>query len=169
MKKAMRAFLCGGLALVMLLFAAGCQSPGSGGSLKAEQIVFDTECEIAVTDGEKELTAGILKNSAAETVFSVTAPEAAKGLCYQESGGEVHIDFQDLSLNGAQAVLPQNSWFLQLTAVLRFAQEQPQLLEPLGGGRFSGSTEQGTEFVLTAGNKGTLLSISIDRYHIQFK
>ena len=46
--------------------------------------------------------------------------------------------------------------------------EQPQLLESQGNGQFSGSTEQGVSFVVTARNKGTVESITVDRYQIKF-
>ena len=56
----------------------------------------------------------------------------------------------------------------QLVSVLRYAKEQPQLLESQGNGQFSGSTEQGVSFVITARNKGTVESITVDRYQIKF-
>ena len=91
MKKAMQAFLCSGLVLLVALFAVGCQSSGNGGSLKAEQIVFDMECQISVSASEKEVACGTLKNSGTETVFILTSPETAKGLCYQDTNGTVQI------------------------------------------------------------------------------
>ena len=75
MKKAMQAFLCSGLVLFVALFAVGCQSSGNGGSLKAEQIVFDMECQISVSASEKEVACGTLKNSGTETIFILTSPE----------------------------------------------------------------------------------------------
>ena len=77
----MQAFLCSGLVLFVALFAVGCQSSGNGGSLKAEQIVFDMECQISVSASEKEVACGMLKNSGTETIFILTSPETAKGLC----------------------------------------------------------------------------------------
>ena len=136
----MQAFLCSGLVLFVALFAVGCQSSGNGGSLKAEQIVFDMEGQISVSASEKEVACGTLKNSGTETVFTLTSPETAKGLCYQDINGTIKI--------------------------LRYAKEQPQLLESQGNGQFSGSTEQGVSFVITARNKGTIESIIVDQYHI---
>ena len=168
MKKAMQAFLCSGLVLLVALFAVGCQSSGNGGSLKAEQIVFDMECQISVSASEKEVACGTLKNSGTETVFILTSPETAKGLCYQDTNGTVQISLNDLSIDGAEALLPEYSWFSQLVSVLRYAKEQPQLLENQGNGQFSGSTEQGVSFVVTARNKGTVESITVDRYQLKF-
>ena len=85
----MQAFLCSGLVLFVALFAVGCQSSGNGGSLKAEQIVFDMECQISVSASEKEVACGTLKNTGTETVFTLTSPETAKGLCYQDVNGTV--------------------------------------------------------------------------------
>lgn len=166
MKKAMQAFLCSGLVLFVALFAVGCQSSGNGGSLKAEQIVFDMECQISVSASEKEVACGTLKNTGTDTVFTLTSPETAKGLCYQDINGTIKISLNDLSIDGAEALLPEYSWFSQLVSVLRYAKEQPQLLESQGNGQFSGSTEQGVSFVITARNKGTIESIIVDQYHI---
>lgn len=163
----MQAFLCGGLVLLVALFTAGCQSSSNGGSLKAEQIVFDMECQISVLASEKEVACGMLKNSGTETVFTLTSPETAKGLSYQDINGTIKISLHDLSIDGAEALLPEYSWFLQMVSVLRYAQEQPQLLEGQGNGQFSGSTEQGTSFVITARSKGTIESITVDQYHIK--
>ena len=80
----------------------------------------------------------------------------------------VQISLNDLSIGGAEALLPEYSWFSQLVSVLRYAKEQPQLLESQGNGQFSGSTEQGVSFVVTARNKGTVESITVDRYQIKF-
>ena len=55
----------------------------------------------------------------------------------------------------------------RLVSVLRYAKEQPQLLESQGNGQFSGSMEQGVSFVVTARNKGTVESITVDQYHIK--
>ena len=65
----MQAFLCSGLVLFVALFAVGCQLSGNGGSLKAEQIVFDMECQISVSASEKEVACGTLKNSGTETAL----------------------------------------------------------------------------------------------------
>ena len=110
----------------------------------------------------------MLKNSGTETIFILTSPETAKGLCYQDINGTVQISLNDLSIDGAEALLPEYSWFSQLVSVLRYAKEQPQLLENQGNGQFSGSTEQGVSFVVTARNKGTVESITVDRYQIKF-
>ena len=102
----MQAFLCSGLVLFVALFAVGCQSSGNGGSLKAEQIVFDMEGQISVSASEKEVACGTLKNTGTETVFTLTSPETAKGLCYQDVNGTVKISLNDLSIDGAEALLP---------------------------------------------------------------
>ncbi len=168
MKKTMQAFLCSGLVLCMALFIIGCQSSSKGGALKAEQIVFDMECEISVSASEKEVAYGTLKNSESETVFILTSPETAKGLSYQDVNGTVQISLNDLAIDGAEALLPEYSWFSQLVSVLRYAREQPQLLESQGNGQFSGSTEQGVSFVITARSKGTIESITVGQYQIKY-
>ena len=58
--------------LFVALFAVGCQLSGNGGSLKAEQIVFDMECQISVSASEK-VACGTLKNSGTETVLHLQA------------------------------------------------------------------------------------------------
>ena len=88
-------------------------------------------------------------------------------MCYQDINGTVKIYLNDLSIDGVEALLPEYSWFSQLVSVLRYAKEQPQLLESQGNGQFSGSMEQGVSFVVTARNKGTVESITVDQYHIK--
>ena len=98
----------------------------------------------------KEVACGTLKTVAQKLFLYFTSPETAKGLCYQDINGIVQISLNDLSIDGAEALLPEYSWFSQLVSVLRYAKEQPQLLESQGNGQFSGSTEQGVSFVVTA-------------------
>ena len=104
----------------------------------------------------------------AQKLFLYLQALKQQGLRYQDINGTVQISLNDLSIDGAEALLPEYSWFSQLVSVLRYAKEQPQLLESQGNGQFSGSTEQGVSFVVTARNKGTVESITVDRYQIKF-
>lgn len=164
----MYAFFCSCAVLLFLVSATGCQSSNSGSSLKADQIVFDVACNMSVLVSEKPIATGTFKNSGTDTIFTLTEPSDAKGFIYKDSNGNMEITLNGFTLDGAQSFLPKYSWFSQLVDVLRFSQEQPESLEQQGSGKFSGTTNQGTVFTLSARNKGTIEQITVNQFKIIF-
>ena len=159
-----RIVIAAAAAFVMVLFA-GC---GSHENIKAGSINFTFDCKADVTSPQGNMSYLLDRDGAAETSLQVLSG-LSKGLCWYWDGDGFSATYKGLAVKSGECVLPDDSPANIMVRVLSAA-EKDGALTASGNGEFAGSTDDGTDFTLTADSETcNINTVSVPDYGIKVK
>ena len=148
----------------MALFA-GC---GSRGGIDAGSINFTFGCKADITSPDGNVSYSLDRDGAAQTSLRVLSGPS-EGLCWYWDGDGFSSTYKGLAVKSGECVLPENSPACILVRVLGTA-EKDGALTISGRGEFSGSTDDGTDFTLTADPETcNIKTVSVPDYNMKVK
>lgn len=148
----------------MVLFT-GC---GSRAEIETGSINFTFECKADITSPKGDVSYSFDRDGEAGTSLQVLSG-ASKGLCWYWDGDGFSVTYKGIAAKSGECVLPKNSPAEVLVRVLSTA-EKDGALTSSGNGGFSGSTDDGTDFTLTADPKTyNIKEVSVPDYNIKVK